>query len=122
MVDAGAVELREALDGQTAVFGPAGDDDRAGVDARAVVDLHHIGPLVAMQTDGRATDHRLRAELLRLREGTRGELLPGDAGGEAEVVLDPHAGSRLAPGSAGLDEQHIEPFRGSVDRDTQAGG
>ena len=40
------------------------------------------------QRDGLARHRDPRAELLRLDLGPRGQRLPGDAGGEAEVVLD----------------------------------
>ena len=41
---------------------------------------------------------RQRAELVGLHDGALGQLAAGDAGGEAEVVLDAHAAAGLAAG------------------------
>lgn len=54
------------------------------------------------------------AELFGLRESARGELLAGDAGREAKVVLDPGAGAGLAAGSVRFQDQHVEPFGGRI--------
>ncbi len=55
------------------------------------------------------------AELLRLRERATGERLAGDAGREAEIVLDLRARAGLATGRVLLDDEHIEAFRCRVD-------
>ncbi len=70
----------------------------------------------------RAGDHHLGAELLGLGVGAIRELLPGDAEREAQVVLDARARAGLPAGGAGVEHQHVEAFRGAVDRGGQAGG
>ena len=51
-----------------------------------------------------------RAELASLRQRSIGELEPGDAGGKAEVVLDPRALPRLASGGDPLDKDRAQPL------------
>ena len=53
--------------------------------------------------------------------GAAGQLGAADAGREAEVVLDPARGARLAAEHGALDHQRVEPLRGAVDRGAEAG-
>jgi hypothetical protein len=70
----------------------------------------------------RGAGHRqVRPELLGLEERAVGQVLPGDAHREAEVVLDARARSGLAARRAGLEHQHVEPLGGRVDRGGQPG-
>src|SRR5947209_17654645 len=62
-----------------------------------------------------AGNHQLRAKLLRLVISPGGELLPGDAGGESEIVFNLRTGGGLATRRLGLDDQHIEPFGSRID-------
>ena len=63
-----------------------------------------------------------RAELLRLHERAAGERAAGDAGREAEVVLDLRAGAGLPAVGDRLDHQHVEALGGGVDRGGEPGG
>ena len=63
----------------------------------------------------------MRAELLRLHEGPLGEVAAGDAGREAEVVLDPRAGAGLPAGRDHVDAQRSQPLGGAVDGGGQSG-
>ena len=70
-----------------------------------------------------AIEH-LRAELLRLRVRARRQVLPGDAGRKAEVVLDLRARAGLSPRRVRLQHQHVEAFRRAVHgrRETRGSG
>ena len=64
---------------------------------------------------------RCGAELLRLHDGALGEVAAGDAGREAEVVLDPRAGPGLAADRDHLDAQRPQSLRRSVHRGREPG-
>ena len=64
----------------------------------------------------RRGDGQARAELVGLHDGALRQLAAGDAGGEAEVVLDAHAAAGLAPGRRALQHHRAQPFGGAVDR------
>ena len=87
----------------------------------AVGKLDRIRPLVALQAHYRVGGSDFRAEFLRLDQGSRGERQSGYPGGKAQVVFDLGARSRLAPGRPGLEDQNIQPFRGSVNPRGQTG-
>src|SRR5438477_357827 len=57
----------------------------------------------------------------RLLERAAGELVAGDAGREAEVVLDPRGCPRLAARRLTLDHDRRQAFRRPVDRGREAG-
>ena len=57
----------------------------------------------------------VRAELLRLHERPLGQVGAGDAGREAEVVLDPRARARLPAGRDHVDAQRSQPLGCAVD-------
>src|SRR5258708_5849120 len=121
VVDPGAVEVRQILDRQPAIFRSRGDDDRSGVDSRAVVDLDGEWSLVATKTHCGFGDQQLRTKFLRLRERARGELLTGDPGRKSEVVFDAHAGPGLTARRVRFDHQHVETFRRRVPRGAKSG-
>src|SRR5437588_12763345 len=110
VVDAGSIELAEVLDWQSAIFRAGSDDDGSSGDASSVLDLHRVRPCVAAQMRGAFGDDHLYAEFLSLSERTRRELLTGDAGRKAEIVLDAHAGAGLSARRVCFDHQHIETF------------
>ena len=99
---------------------PGGEDDRPRAQHVAAVEVdlagRRIDPL------DRAGDEDLRAEPARLLQRAAGELVPRDAGGEAEVVLDPRGGAGLAAGRLALDDDRAQPLRRAVDRGREAGG
>src|SRR5437764_1401067 len=122
VIHARALELRQVGDGEPAVLGPAGDDDRARRHARSVVQLDAVRFAIAGQALGVAPDHQLGPELLRLVVGTVRQVLAGDPGGEAEVVLDTGARARLATGGGGLEHEDVESLRRAVHRRREPGG
>src|SRR5262249_32386931 len=88
VVDAGAFEALELGDLELSVLRAGGDDDGARADTLAALELDAIGDAVAVESDRGARDGEVRAEFFCLGEGALGEGLAGNAGGEAEVVLD----------------------------------
>ena len=58
----------------------------------------------------------VRAELLGLHERALRQITTGDAGREAEVVLDPRTRSRLPSGHEAFDGESAESFRRAVHR------
>ncbi len=61
-------------------------------------------------------NHDVGAELLRLGEGAAGQRLPGNSGGETEIILDARAGAGLSAEGAGIQHHHRETFRRRIDR------
>src|SRR4029078_3114045 len=61
------------------------------------------------------------SELQRLQGCAAGEVGPADPGGEAEVVLDPGAGGRLAAWSHRVEHHGRQTLRSSVERRVQPG-
>ena len=70
----------------------------------------------------RPRDQDLGAEPPRLLQRAARQLVAGDAGREAEVVLDPRRGAGLAAGRLALDDDRAQALRGAVDGRGQAGG
>ncbi len=60
-------------------------------------------------------------ELGRLDDGALRQLTAGHPGGEAEIVLDPHAAAGLPTGPGLLQHHRAEPLRGGIDRAGQPG-
>ena len=100
---------------ELAVARARGDDDDAGSDRLIVVEPDAVRPTGAVEAGGLARDREPRAELLRLHLRPAGEGLAGDAGREAEIVLDLGAGARLTAGRDALDDDRARPFGGGVD-------
>ena len=121
VIHARALELCQVGDGQPAVLGPAGDDHRARRHARSLVQLDAVRFAVTSQVLGVVPDHHLGSELFRLRECAGRQLLAGDPGGEAEVVLDAGARARLTPGGGGLEHENVESLRRAVHRGRESG-
>ena len=68
-----------------------------------------------------ARDEDLGTEPPRLLQRPAGKLVAGDARREAEVVLDPGRGARLAARGLALDHDRPQALRGAVDRGREAG-
>ncbi len=115
VVNAGAFELGQALDVEAAVTGAAGRDHRPAGDGGAVGQIGHQVPGVLPQGDCRTRHAQLGAELLSLDEPSLGEVAARDAGGEAEVVLDPRASAGLAAGRHHFYAEGVQPFGGPID-------
>jgi hypothetical protein len=67
-------------------------------------------------------DCDLRTELQCLVEGAPGQCHAGDAGGEAQIILDPRRRSGLAADGALVQHQHRQALGRGVDRGGEAGG
>src|ERR1700733_5913913 len=62
----------------------------------------------------------LRAEVSCLLECALGKFNAGDAGGKTQVVFNPGGGTCLSPGGRAFHNQHLQPFRGSIDSSRHA--
>src|SRR5439155_12265840 len=91
-------------------------------DARSVVDLDGVRSPIAAQMRRALRDYHLRAEFLGLTERARRKLLSRDAGREAEVIFDPHAGAGLPARRIRFDHQHVETFRCRVNGSAETCG
>ena len=70
-----------------------------------------------VRPDDRRGDGQAGAELVGLHDGALGQLAAGDAGGEAEVVLDAHAAAGLAARAPCCSSTTVlQPLGGAVDR------
>jgi hypothetical protein len=76
-------------------------------------DVSLVSGLERDRPEGR---RRPRSELARLGDSAAGELGPGDARGEAKVVLDPARGACLPAEHGALDDEGVEPLGGAVYR------
>ena len=118
--DALAAQPVEAVDREASPRDAAREDDRAGPQDVAAVEVqlarHGVDP------GDRAGDEDLRAETPRLLQRPARELVPGDARRKAEVVLDPRRRTGLTAGRLPLDDDRPQALRRSVDRGGQARG
>jgi hypothetical protein len=89
----------------------------------AVVDDQVEGPLrtAAIEPRHLQRDGDLSPEFQRLVEGAPGQCLAGDAGGEAQIVLDPGRRAGLSAEGALVEHEHREALGGGVDRGGEAG-
>ncbi len=76
----------------------------------------------ALQGGHLVRDGQVGAELLGLVVGAGHQGHARDAGGEAQIVLDPRRGPGLSAERPGVQHQHRQAFRGGVDGGGQAGG
>src|SRR5262249_7927522 len=111
--DACAGEAVKALDLEPSPGDAAGEDDRPRAQHVAAVEVYLLPRRVDPRD--RARDEDLRAQPVRLAQRAAREPGARDVGGEAEVVLDPRRGARLAARRLALDHDRPQPFRGAVD-------
>ena len=104
------------------VFGAGRDDHRVAPERRGPSSIWTAyGCRSQVSCVAPFRDHDLGAEFLRpARTRAPGQLLPGDAGGKAEIVLDPRARAGLSARRVRLQHQHIETLRRAVDGRGQA--
>ncbi len=125
--DAGTLEGREIRDVRPAIAGAGGDDHGARPHGAAVGELQ--AQRIAGAARGAAAveprdlqrDGDLGAEFQRLAEGASGQRLAGDAGREAQIVLDPGRRAGLAADRALVEHEHREALGGGVDRGREPG-
>ena len=67
-------------------------------------------------------DGDLHAEFQRLIKGPPGERHAGDAGGEAEIILDARGRAGLSAKGAGIEHDHRQTFRSGIDRSREPSG
>ncbi len=120
--DATALQLLHAGELHAVPVDAGGEQDGAGVEEVAAVELDAVALFGFDDGFDAALDEDFGAELLGLLESALGELVAGDAGGEAEVVFDAGGGPSLAAGGEALDEQDAEAFGGAIDGRGHAGG
>ena len=87
---------------------------------RTVVDLNGVGLAVAGEPFRAFRDHDLGAEFLRLCVGAPRELLTGNAGRKAQIVLDFRARSGLSARRIRLQHEDIQSLRRTVHRSCEA--
>ncbi len=90
-------------------------------DLAAVAEADHPRGTAGLQPDDLAGGERLGTELVRLPAGPLGQLRPGYAVREAQVVLDPRALPGLPAAGHPLDHHRAQPLGRRVDRGTQPG-
>ena len=121
VVHAGHLVALEAVDRELAVVRAGRRDERAAGDLRAVGQRGHDVPGDVVERGHRAGAGDHGPELLGLDRCPGGEVLAGDAGREAEVVLDARARRRLPADRDGVDRQRPQPLGRAVDRRGQPG-
>jgi hypothetical protein len=80
-----------------------------------------LGVAGAVQARHLVGNGQVGAELLGLVVGAGHQGHARDAGGEAQIVLDPRRGPGLAAERPGVEHQHRQALGGGVDRGGQAG-
>ena len=90
-------------------------------DVGAVREAHDARRAAPVEADGAARRQQLGAEAACLRRRPVREVGAREPGGEAEVVLDPRALSRLAAGRLPLDDDRPQALRRAVDRSSEPG-
>src|SRR4051812_2775481 len=111
VVNAFALELREVGHTDLVVRSASRNYDGSRGDCAGAIYFYDIRLAFAAQFHGRLCNCDLGAKFLRLRVRASRELLSGDAGRKAEVVLDPRTGTSLSAGSIRLQDNHVESLR-----------
>ena len=114
VVDARHLVPVEIGDGELAVVGAGGGDDRAPGHLRAVGEGERVVPGDEVEPGDGARGGDDGTELLGLERGSGGEVLTGDAGGEAEVVLDARARGCLSTDRRTVQGERPEALRRGV--------
>jgi hypothetical protein len=83
---------------------------------------HEVASVARLERDRVEGSRGPGAELASLADCGARELGTADPGGEAEIVLDPARRSRLTAQRGALDDQRVEPLRGTVDGGGEAAG
>ena len=120
--DAAADELRLARDARTTRLDAGCEDDRARVDLLAVGDQYVEALGIGAQRAHALDLAHLGTELLGLLLHLLREVEPGDALGEARVVLDQVGEGDLPAGHVALEDGGLEATATAVDAGRQARG
>ena len=122
VVDPQAEQLVDPRHVQVAVPGTRGDHHAPRLHGRAVAEPDGVAAVARLERRRLRRDHQACAELAGLHAGALGELHARDPGWEAEVVLDPRRGPRLAAGGHRVDRHRLESLGGAVDGGRESGG
>ena len=114
VVDAHLLEVLRARHVEPAVPGAGGDDHQGAGHGGSVAEPHRVLAVVPLDGRGLGGHGELGAELPRLEHRPLREFGAGDAGREAEVVLDPRRGPGLASGGGAVQDDDPQAFRGPV--------
>ena len=126
--DARAFEHRQVGDRWPPVRGAGGNDHGLGAHRAAIgeLELERVAvasvAVAAIEMGDLQRDGDLHAEFQRLIEGPAGERHAGDAGGEAEIILDARRRAGLSAKGAGIEHDHRQTLRPGVDRRREPGG
>ena len=118
--DRQSLELGKAVDRQPPVLSTRREQDGARGDLPVVLEADEMTAVPRFEGEGAVRGRGARVELARLGDRAARELGAADAGGEAEVVLDPTRRPGLAAERGALDDERVEPFGGAVDRGREA--
>ena len=122
VVDARAGEPLDVVGAQRAPARAGGHHDRAGERVLPVVEVDPHEPLVAArELDGAVEAREDGVEAACLERRLACQLGAGDAGREAEVVLDPRAGAGLPAGRPRLGDERPQPLGAAVHRGREPG-
>ncbi len=113
--DAQPFVVGQAVERQSPVVGAGCEHDGARGDLVLFFESDDVSSVAGLERDRAVRRRGPCSELACLADGAAGQLGAGDAGREAEVVLDPARRSGLTTERGALDDQRVEPFRGSVD-------
>ena len=120
--DAQPLVVGETVDREPPVLGAGREHHGARGDLVVVLEPHDVAPVAGLERHRPVGRRRPRAELARLGDGAARELGAGDAGREAEVVLDPARRAGLPAERGALDDERVEPLGGAVDRRAETRG
>ena len=112
--DAHALVLVEAFDREPPVVGAGREDDRVGDHLVVALEPDRVPGLTRLERERAIGRRSTGVELARLGDRAAGQLVAADPGREAEVVLDPPRGARLAAEPEALDHERLEALGGAV--------
>src|SRR5207253_1583017 len=96
------------------------DDARGNL--AVLFEAHEMAAVAGLERKRAVGRRETRAEFARLRDGAAGQLRPGDARREPEIVLNSPRRPRLPTEHVALDDERAQPFGRTVDGCAQARG
>ena len=108
---ADSLEVGEILEREPPIVGAGREHDGAARHLVALLQPDDMVSVARLERDRAIRSSGPGAELARLADRATRQLVAGDAGREAEIVLDPPRGSRLSAEGGALDEQRLQALR-----------